>query len=327
MEFGMPSLTEWKVPVSAQPRPEDYGFDLDATLSSIVGLHSIIPSDGFTAETLGVERAGNGVVIGDGLVLTIGYLITEAETIWLHFGDGRAIEGTSLGYDQETGFGLVQALAKLDLPALPLGSSQAAELGERVVLGGAGGRTRSIAARIAAKQEFAGYWEYVLDEAIFTYPAHPNWGGTGLLSTKGELIGIGSLQLERAREGKNEHLNMVVPIDLLKPILDDLRKFGCVNKPARPWLGLYSTEIEDKVVVVGIAGKGPAGRAEIKTGDVVLSVAGDNVSTLAGFYRKVWSLGSAGVEVPLTLYRDGVTFDVRVNSSDRAKFLKGPQLH
>ena len=135
------------------------------------------------------------------------------------------------------------------------------------------------------------------------------------------------MQLERAREGKNEHLNMVVPIDLLKPILDDLRKFGRVNRPARPWLGVYSTEIEDKVVIVGIAGKGPAARAEIKTGDVVLSVAGENVTTLGGFYRKVWSLGASGVEVPLTLYREGVTFDVRVNSSDRAKFLKGPRMH
>jgi len=323
----MPSLTEWRVPPAAQPRPEDYGFDLERALSAIVGLHSIIPADAFTAETLGTERAGNGVHIGDGLVLTIGYLITEAETIWLHFGDGRAVEGTALGYDQETGFGLVQALARLELPTLSFGSSKAAELGERVVVGGVGGRTRSLAARIAAKQEFAGYWEYVLDEAIFTYPAHPNWGGTGLISAQGELIGVGSLQLERAREGKNEHLNMVVPIDGLKPILDDLRKFGRVNKPARPWLGVYSTEVEDKVVVVGIAAKGPAARAEIKSGDVVLSVAGQNVSTLAGFYRKVWALGNSGVEVPLTLYREGVTFDVRVNSSDRAKFLKSPRLH
>jgi S1-C subfamily serine protease len=254
-------------------------------------------------------------------------LITEAATVWLHLGDGRVMEGHALGYDQETGFGLVQALGKIELPVLPLGSSAAAEVGERVVIGGAGGRTRSLAGRIAAKQEFAGYWEYVLDEAIFTYPAHPNWGGTALISPHGELIGIGSLQLERAREGKNEHLNMVVPIDLLKPILDDLRKFGRVNKPARPWLGLYSTEIEDKIVAVGIAAKGPAARAELKTGDVILAVNGENVSTLAGFYRKVWALGHAGVEVPLTLYREGVTFEVRVNSSDRAKFLKAPRLH
>ena len=323
----MASLVEWKVPQAVQPRAEDYSYDLERTLSSVVGLHSIIPPDAFTADTLGVERAGNGVLIDDGLVLTVGYLITEAETVWLHLGDGHVIQGHALGLDQETGFGLVQALGKIDLPALEIGFSKSADVGERVVVGGAGGRTRSLAGRIAARQEFAGYWEYVLDEAIFTYPAHPNWGGTALISGAGKLIGIGSLQLERARGGKNVHLNMVVPIDLLNPILDDLRKFGRVNRPVRPWLGIYSTEIEDKVVVVGIAPKGPAARAEIKTGDVVVAVNGDRISTLAGMYRKVWMLGQAGVEVPLTLYRDGVTFDVRVNSSDRAKFLKGPRLH
>ena len=323
----MAELTEWRVPPSAQPRPEDYGYDLERALSSVVGMHSMIPPDAFTAETLGVERAGNGVLIDNGLVLTIGYLITEAQTVWLHLSDGRVVEGHALGFDQETGFGLVQALGKIELPALRIGVSREADIGERVVIGGAGGRTRSLAGHIAAKQEFAGYWEYVLDEAIFTYPAHPNWGGTGLISSKGELIGIGSLQLERAREGKNEHLNMIVPIDLLPPILDDLRKFGRVNKPARPWLGLYSTEVEDKIVAVGIAPKGPAARAELRTGDVILAVKGEVVSTLAQFYRKVWSLGQAGVEVPLTLYREGVTFEVRVNSSDRARFLKGPKLH
>ncbi len=323
----MPSLLEWKVPAAAQPRPSDYGYDLERALSAVVGLHTIIPPDAFTADTLGSERAGNGVLIDNGLVLTIGYLITEAEQVWLHLGDGRVVEGHALGADQETGFGLVQALGKIDLPALTLGASKAAEIGERVVIGGAGGRTRSVAGRIAARQEFAGYWEYVLDEAIFTYPAHPNWGGTGLINSAGELIGIGSLQVERAREGENEHLNMVVPIDTLKPVLDDLRKFGRANRPARPWLGLYSTEIEDKIVVVGVAPKGPAARAELKTGDVVLSVKGESVTTLAAFYRKVWALGTAGAEVPLTLYREGVTFEVRVNSSDRAKFLKAPKLH
>ena len=323
----MAELTEWRVPPSAQPRPEDYGYDLERALSSVVGMHSMIPPVAFTAETLGVERAGNGVLIDNGLVLTIGYLITEAQTVWLHLGDGHVVEGHALGFDQETGFGLVQALGKIELPALRIGVSREADIGERVVIGGAGGCTRSLAGHIAAKQEFAGYWEYVLDEAIFTYPAHPNWGGTGLISSKGELIGIGSLQLERAREGKNEHLNMIVPIDLLPPILDDLRKFGRVNKPARPWLGLYSTEVEDKIVAVGIAPKGPAARAELRTGDVILAVKGEVVSTLAQFYRKVWSLGQAGVEVPLTLYREGVTFEVRVNSSDRARFLKGPKLH
>jgi S1-C subfamily serine protease len=323
----MASLTEWKVPPAIQPRAEDFGFDLERALAAVVGLHSIIPPDAFTADTLGTERAGNGVVIGDGLVLTIGYLITEAETVWLHLGDGRVVEGHALGFDGESGFGLVQALGRLDLEPLPIGTSSAAEPGDRIVLGGVGGRTRSLAGRIAARQEFAGYWEYLLDAALFTYPAHPNWGGTGLISTKGELIGIGSLQLERERGGKPEHLNMVVPIDLLKPVLDDLRKFGRVNKPARPWLGMYSTEIENKLVVVGIAAKGPAARAELKTGDVILGVNGDKISNQAAFYRKLWALGPAGVDVPLTLYREGDTFDVAVKSSDRARFLKGPRLH
>ena len=328
----MPSMVEWKVPPSAQPRPEDCAYDLDRVLSSVVGLHSIIPSDAFTADTLGVERAGNGVLIGDGLVLTVGYLITEAETIWLHLADGNVVQGHALGMDQETGFGLVQILGRVDLPVLEFGSSDESDIGDRIVVGGAGGRTRSLAGRIAAKQEFAGYWEYLLDEAIFTFPAPPNWGGTGLISPKGELIGIGSLQIERVREGaggksKAENLNMTIPIDLIKPILGDLSTSGRANKPVRPWLGVYTTEIEDHIVTVGIAGRGPAARAEIKSGDMIVAVADENVSTLAGFYRKVWSLGDAGVEVPLTLHRDGVTFDVRVNSSDRAKFLKGPRMH
>ena len=319
-------MTEWRVPPANQPRPGDYSFDLDRVLSSVVGLHSIIPPDASSADTLGSERAGNGVVIDDGLVLTIGYLITEAEAVWLHLGDGRVVEGHALGSDSVSGFGLVQALGRIDLDPLPLGSSSAARIGDRVVVGGAGGRTRSVASHIVAKQEFAGYWEYLLDEAIFSYPAHPNWGGAGLISNRGELIGIGSLQLEREREGKAEHVNMIVPIDLLKPVLDDIRKFGSVNRPARPWLGMLSAEIDNRVVVVGISAKGPAARAELKAGDVILAVKGEKISSQNGFYRKLWSLGPAGVDVPLTIHHEGVTFDVVLTSIDRAKLLKAPRL-
>jgi len=320
-------MTEWRVPPAIQPRTGDYTFDLDRALSSIVGLHSIVPADAFTAETLGVERAGNGVVIDDGLVLTIGYLITEAESVWLHLGDGRVMEGHALGFDSVTGFGLVQALGRMNIDPLPIGSSAATKIGDRVVVGGAGGRTHSVACQIAAKQEFAGYWEYLLDEAIFTHPAHPNWGGAGLISGSGELIGIGSLQLEREKGGKAEHVNMIVPIDLLKPAIDDLRRFGKVNKPARPWLGMYSTEIDDRVVVIGISGNGPAARAELKAGDVILAVKGEKITSQAGFYRKLWALGAAGVDVRLTVHHEGVTFDVTLASTDRPKLLKGPKLH
>jgi S1-C subfamily serine protease len=325
----MPSLSEWKVPSAMQPKAGDYAYDLESALGAVVGLRAVIPGDAFTAETLGTERAGNGVVISErGTVLTIGYLITEAETIWMTTIDERAVPGHVLAYDQETGFGIVQALDRLDLPVLPIGQSATAQIGGRVVVAGAGGRQHSVAGRIIAKQEFAGYWEYVLDEALFTAPAHPHWGGTALIGPNGDLLGVGSLQLQQDRGGgRTEDLNMIVPIDLLKPIMDDLLKFGRPNRPARPWLGLYATEVEDRVVIFGLAPRGPAQSADLRTGDIIVSVAGTEVDTLAGLFRRIWSLGQAGVEVPLSVYRDGRTFDVRVRSTERSLFFKKPSLH
>src|SRR6266436_5991565 len=282
----MASVSDWQVPASARPKQEDYGYDLDRALMAVVGVHTKIPEDAFTAETLGTERMGHGVLIRDrGVVLTIGYLVTEAEEVWLNPAEGPPVQGHVLAYDQETGFGLVQALARLDLPSLALGRSSDTRVGEPVVVGGAGGRKRSVAARIAAKQEFAGYWEYVLDEAIFTAPAHPNWGGTAMIGASGELLGIGSLKLEQERDGGFElrretassHLNMIVPIDLLKPILDDLLRYSRPNRPPRPWLGLYAAKIEDRIVVIGLADRGPAQRAGLRTGDVVRAIGGGEV--------------------------------------------------
>jgi S1-C subfamily serine protease len=167
----------------------------------------------------------------------------------------------------------------------------------------------------------------VLDEAIFTAPAHPNWGGTALIGSRGDLQGIGSLQLEQPREQGTEHLNMVVPIDLFKPIYEDLLTLGRRNQPPRPWLGLYATEVNDRVVVVGMSSRGPARKADLRTGDVVLAVGGSEVSDLAGLFRRIWAQGNAGVDVPLTVYRDGKTFELRVPSADRRRFLKAPRLH
>ena len=324
----MPSVSEWQIPPARQPRPEDFTFDLDRALASVVSLRSIVPDDAFTAGTLGTERGGNGVVIGAGLVLTIGYLITEAEEIWLALADGSVVAGHALATDQATGFGLVQALGSLDLPALPLGDSAAAGVGTRVVLAGAGGRKHSVAARIAAKQEFAGYWEYVLDEAIFTAPAHPLWGGAGLIGPDGKLLGIGSLQVEqKSDKGGGGNLNMVVPIDLLKPILDDLRTAGRAKRPPRAWLGLFATELEGKVFAVGLYDGGPAERAGLKAGDLIVAVAGEPVGSLAQLFRKTWAVGPAGTEVPLTLMREGNRLDVRVASADRDAFLRKPRMH
>jgi S1-C subfamily serine protease len=295
-----------------------------------VGLRATVSHEAFTAETLGTERFGQGVIIrNDGLVLTIGYLITEAEEVQLTSNDGRMVEGHALAYDYATGFGLVQALSPLDLPAMALGDSRRIAPGDRVVVAGAGGRTRSLAAQVVARQEFAGYWEYLLEEAIFTAPAHPHWGGTALIGQKGDLLGIGSLQLQhQAAGGRIVPLNMMVPIDLLKPILDDLLTRGRVAQPSRPWLGLFAREDEaDRVVLVGLAGDGPARRAGLRADDVVQAVAGEEVTSLAQFYRAVWALGEAGVDVPLTVEREGDTFDLSITSADRDRFLRPSRLH
>lgn len=312
-----------------QPKPQDYDFDLEQALASVVNLRALVPADAFTAETLGTERAGHGVVIRkDGLVLTIGYLITEAETVWITHASGKVMQGHVIAFDQETGFGLVQPLGRLEVPALPLGNSSATTVGEDVVIAGAGGRAQAVAARIIAKQEFAGYWEYLLDEAIFAAPAHTNWGGSALIGMDGELLGIGSLQIQRATgERRLEDVNMIVPIDLLKPILDDLLRLGRPDRPARPWLGFYATENEGAVTVLGVASKGPAQSAKLQAGDIVIEVAGKRIASLADLFRKVWSLGSAGVEVPLTISRDGHPRKVTLHSKDRRQLLKGPVLH
>jgi S1-C subfamily serine protease len=325
----MAASYDWKVPPEVAPAERDYDYDLNEALSAVVGIRSVVPSDAFTADVLGTERTGNGVIIrDDGIVLTIGYLVTEAREVWLTLANGQTIPGDVIGIDQETGFALVRALTRATLPALALGDSTDAVPGTGVVAAGSGGRDHSVAARVIARQEFAGYWEYLLDDAIFTAPAHPYWGGTALIGPEGKLLGVGSLQLEQAGEdGEGVPLNMFVPTDLLKPVMNDVLTMGQPNRPPRPWLGLYATEVDSRIVIAGVAGKGPAAKAKLKTGDVVVSVGGARVSGLAALFRKVWSLGNAGVAVPMTVVRDGRAVDLTVTSGDRTRFLKGPSLH
>ena len=324
----MAKTSDWAFPDSLQPNPAEMRFDLAAALDSVVLLRAEVPEDAFTASILGTERVGNGVVIrDDGLVLTIGYLITEAQTIWLTTNAGTAVAGHALAYDMATGFGLVQSLGRLGVPAMARGSGTACTLGDDVVVIGHGGRAHALNAKIIAKREFAGYWEYVLDEALFTAPAHPLWGGTALVGASGQLLGIGSLLVQEAVDGQTVQSNMMVPIDLLEPILEDVLAHGQANRPPRPWLGMYTTEANGQLLVGGLAKGGPADRAGVKQGDLVLEVAGQRTSGLADLFRKVWRLGPAGVEVPLTLARDGSLLRVRVRSADRNELLKKPRLH
>jgi len=325
----MPTPFEWQVPIEAQPQQAAYSFDLERVFSAMVAIRTKVPSDATTAEVLGTERSGNGVVIRtDGLILTVGYLALEANEVWLTLADGRTVAGDVLAYDQDSGFGLIQALERLNLPALELGTSAGAVPGTPVIAAAAGGAAHAVAARVIARQEFAGYWEYLVDDAIFTAPAHPFWGGTGLIGPDGRLIGIGSLQLEQAgSDGDAMPINMFVPTDLLKPELDEMLSHGRPGRPPRPWLGLYAVENDDRVVIAGIASNGPAAKADLKRGDIVVSVGGTRVRGLAGLFRGIWSTGAAGVKIPMTVLRDGHSMDVSVPSGDRSRYLKVPSLN
>ena len=322
------SEPDWAFPTELRPRAEDWDFDLERALGALVQLRVEVPEDAFTAQILGTERLGNGVVIGeDGLILTIGYLITEASSVWITNAQGAVLAGHPLAYDQATGFGLVMPLGRLGAPALARGSAARARVGEDVLIAGHGGRAHALKAQIFDKRELAGYWEYVLDEALFAAPAHPQWGGTALIGGDGKVLGVGSLLVEEKQGERSVQGNMFVPVDILEPILEDLLKRGRARRAARPWLGMYTTEMGAKLVVAGLAAGGPADRAGVKLGDVVVAVAGDRPAGLADLFRRVWALGPAGAEVPLTIARSGKRQDLRLASADRGDFLKKPSLH
>jgi S1-C subfamily serine protease len=300
-------------------------MNFDSIRPSLVAVRATIPDDAFTADALGTRREGSGVVVRDnGLVLTVGYLITEAEEVWLTRHDGIVVPGHALAYDQGTGFGLVQALGALDLPALEFGNSKRAKVGDEIML--ADGLGQAVEGEIVARQEFAGYWEYLLDNAIFTAPAHPSWGGAALVGADGKLLGVGSLRLQMSQGEAVEDINMIVPIDLLPPIFDDLVTRGAVAQPPRPWLGAFSAEYNGEVVVMSVADNGPADKAGLKRGDIISDVKDKEINGLADFYRSVWASGPAGTELPLRVVRDGRETWLRVKSIDRAAALKKPQM-
>ncbi|HSD99336.1 MAG TPA: S1C family serine protease, partial [Burkholderiales bacterium] len=244
----------WAFPESVQPKSGEIQFDLERAFDAVVLVRAEVPEDAYSARTLGTERGGYGAVIrDDGLVLTIGYLINEASQIWLTTNRGASVPGYPLAYDQATGFGLIQPLGKLDAPHLPRGSAAEVKVGDAAFVIGHGGRAHSLRTRVIAKQEFAGYWEYLLDEALFTAPAHPQWGGAALLDALGNLIGTGSLLVQQEVGGEMIHVNMFVPIDLLNPIFDSMLKTGRSPHPPRPWLGMSTQDPGGKLVVAKIS--------------------------------------------------------------------------
>ena len=323
----MTDLTRWAFPPALQPTQGEVAFDLESALEGVVGLRAEVPDDAFTASILGTDRTGNGVVIrDDGLVLTIGYLITEASSVWLTRSDGSVVEGHPLAYDFATGFGLVLPLGKLDVPMIERGSATTVAKDDEVYVVGHGGRAHALKATVFAKREFAGFWEYLLDTALFTTPPHPEWSGAALLDEQGRLIGVGSLLLQERAGDDVVDGNMFVPVDLIEPILDDLVRTGRSAELPRPWLGMYTADRDGRLVVNGSQAAAPPSRPAC-TRETSWSPSTRNVSgAWAILFREIWRLGPAGTDIPLTLARGGAPVYVKVASGDRNDFLRKPSL-
>ncbi len=324
----MAEISNPEVSRLARPDPAALDFDVARALSSVFAVRTHVAEDALTAPVLGVERAGHGVLIdAEGLIVTIGYLVTEAQSVWLIDQEGRTLPGHVVGLDSESGLGLVQALGSKRLPALELGNGSSLAQSDAVVVASQGGLSHALSAAVVDKREFAGYWEYVLNQAIFTQPAHPSWGGAALIGADGKLHGVGSLLVQETRHGESCESNLFVPIELLGPVLDDLLKFGRPHRPPRPWLGVFVYEVGGSLLVAGVDKDCPAHRAGLQPGDVVMAVDAKPVSGLAELFRCIWSLGDAGVAVPLTVGRDREQLDLTIRSVDRSQLLKPAALH
>jgi serine protease Do len=297
--------------------------DPEETLAAIVRVKSRIVPGARSAATLGMQREGSGVLVREGYVATIGYLVIEADAVEVTALDGKTVPATVAGYDHASGFGLLKLLAPLPGKPLALGDAEALAEREPAMIARFGGRDGVSVAFVVSRRPFSGSWEYQLDSAIFTYPAVPDWSGAALINVRGELVGIGSLVVNDAvGQGTASPGNMFVPVNLLRPILDDLIASGRRPGPVRPWLGMNVEELRGRLFVMRVSPEGPAERAGLRSGDIVVGVGGEDVSSLAELYARIWNRGAAGVEVPLRVLQGTQVQEITVRSIDRLEYFK-----
>ena len=288
---------------------------------SVVRVRAQASADARSGRSLGRNREGTGVVIdSSGLVLTIGYLITEAEKVELSTANGKVYPATVVGYDAATGLGLLKSLVPVPIKAIDLGLSSEAKERDMVLIVGFDGVAP---AYVVSKRKFVGYWEYLLDEAIYTAPATVNWQGAALVSREGKLLGIGSLAVGDALAGDTRVPgNMFVPIDVLKPVIGDFVANGRSTRKPRPWLGVNSQEVGGNLLIVRVSPEGPAATAGLKAGDIIVGIAGEGLKGQADFYTRLWKSGDAGVEVLLDVLRGNRVDNLKVKSIDRNEYYR-----
>ncbi|MEI6203917.1 MAG: S1C family serine protease [Enhydrobacter sp.] len=310
---------------SVQPGSSSLPRAVMDVLPAVVGVQTTIPQSRRSAKTLGSEREGHGTIIDDeGLILTIGYLIMEADTVTITDNDGRELPATIVGSDYESGFGLVRTTVPPKVKPMRFGDSDSLGLRSEAYVAGTGGEKAALKVKVAGRREFAGYWEYLLDNAIFTVPAYPLWGGSALVGPDGSLLGVGSLLVQEALGPGSPAFpgNMYVPINRLKPIFEELVQTGGISTPPRPWLGLYTVEHRGELVIGGISDGGPADRAGLQRGDILQALNGDVLDDVADFYKKLWASGPAGTTIALRMERDSDAFEVKVRTGDRGTYHK-----
>jgi serine protease Do len=303
---------------SAQATP------LEELVSAVVRIKTFIDPDGRSVPNLGRERDGSGIVIDEnGLILTIGYLMVEAHGAEVVTNSGRTVPATVVGYDHDTGFGILRTSEPLKIKPLAFGRSADVKQQDPHLVASFGGAGMVLPVHVASRREFAGSWEYLVDGAIFTTPPHPAWSGAALINREGKLVGIGSLIVgDTGGDSSNTPGNMFVPIDLLIPILGDLLANGRVSGPGKPWLGLNAHEVGGRLLVGRVSPGSPAEKSGLKRGDIIVGINGASTKTLGDFYRKLWSTGAAGVTVPLDILQSGDARRVDVPSANRLDHLK-----
>jgi S1-C subfamily serine protease len=314
----------------ASAQAQDKGAERDVvaeTLSAIVRVKAKAVPNARSIATLGAEREGSGALVREGYVATIGYLVIEAESIEVTGADAKSVPATLAGYDHASGFALLKLLAPLAGKPLPVGNASALAERAPVLVASWGGGDNVSLVNVVSRRPFSGSWEYLLDAAIFTYPPVMNWSGASLIGAKGELLGLGSLIVADALGnvaggGPQAPGNMFVPVDLLNPLIEDFVSRGKASGPARPWLGLNTEELRGRLFVVRVSPDGPADKAGIVAGDILVAIGADGLSSLADFYRRLWSRGAAGIEVSLRVLRGSEVKEVRLRSIDRQEYFR-----
>jgi serine protease Do len=314
--------------VQTTPQQDASYQKLVAAANAVVGVKVKALANARSNDTLGEERSGSGILIrGDGLVLTIGYLILEADTVEVTDSSGTTVPATIVAYDHASGFGLVRAMGKLAPKPIHIGTSAPISQLDRLMFVSGGDEQTVSIATVVSKRQFAGYWEYLIDNAIFTAPPRLDHSGAALINKDGELVGVGSLFVMDALEpGEKFPGNMFVPIDILKPILDEMVKSGAQTASHRPWLGVNSLEEDGRVKVMQVNEESPADQAGIVAGDIILAVNGEAVESLESFYKKIWLPGAhAGSAVHLSVLHGPQVKEVTVNTIDRTQFVRQKQ--